>query len=83
MTNTTYFDYSKQSYSALTGPPGTTPTGSNALQLDASIKWELIMLCVTPATLVVEDNFAVKSLGITPAEAADAISEGPSVHTIE
>jgi len=82
MTNTTYFDYSKQSYSALTGPPATTPTGSNALQLDQSIKWELIMLCVTPATLVVEDNFAVKSLGITPAEAADAISEGPSVQPL-
>ena len=26
MTNTTYFDYSKQSYGALTGPPATTPS---------------------------------------------------------
>jgi len=77
MSNTTFFDYSRGSY--LGGGAG-LPTDAN--QIDQSITWELVMLSVFGATLTVEDNFAAKNIGITPAEATDAIREGPSVQTL-
>jgi len=77
--NTTLFDYSGGSYLGA----GATTAPVLADQLDKSItSWELVLLNVYPATLTLEDNFAAKNIGITAAEAADAIREGPSVRPL-
>ena len=57
-----------------------TPTA--AATNDQSITWELCMLTVTPCTLSVSEGMAIKQIGISPAEAQDAIDAGPSMETL-
>lgn len=49
---------------------------------DTSITWELCMLSVFPASMTVSEGMAIKQIGISPAEAQDAINAGPSMETL-
>jgi hypothetical protein len=60
----------------------TPATPVNRATNDQSITWELCMLTVTPCTLSVSEGMAIKQIGISPAEAQDAIDAGPSMETL-
>lgn len=65
--------------------PYVYPDGGNLNNAtnDTTIKWEMCMLSVFPATLTVSEGMAIKQQGISPAEAQDAVDQGPSMETLE
>jgi len=65
-------------YPPIVGAVPNAALGTN----DQSIVWELCMLSVFPATMTVSEGMAIKQIGISPAEAQDAIDAGPSMETL-